>query len=75
MGIFKKSYVQRIKDISERLDEVSLSEDDLILKFSSKVKEIEEFDIEFLRLIKKLAREGHLSENLKEFYSTNLLSY
>ena len=73
MGLFKKSYVQRIKDISERLEQVSLIEDELILKFSSKVKEIEEFDIEFVRLIKKLSKEGHLSEKFKRILLNQLI--
>ena len=67
MGLFKKSYVERIKEISERLNEVSLSEDDLILNFRSKVKVIEEYDIEFIKLLKRLSREGYLSEKNEKF--------
>lgn len=73
MGLFKKSYVERIKDISERLHEVSLSEDDLIVNFRYKVKEIEEYDIEFIRLLKRLAKEGHLSERMKRILLNQLI--
>ena len=73
MGLFKKSYIKKIKDISERLEEVSLSEDDLILNFRSKVKEIEGYDIEFIRLLQRLSREGHLSEKMKRALLNQLL--
>ena len=74
MGLFKKSYVERIKDISKQLHEVDLTEDDLILNFRSKVKEIEEYDIEFIRLLQRLSREGHLSEKMKRALLNQLLS-
>lgn len=73
MGLFKKSYVERIKDISERLEGISLNEDDLILNFSSKISKIEEYDIEFIRLIQRLSREGHLSEKMKRVLLNQLV--
>ena len=73
MGLFKKSYVEKIKGISERIEQVSLSEDDLILKFTSKVKEIEELDIECIKLLKRIAKEGHISEKQKRALLSQLV--
>ena len=73
MGLFKRSYVEKLRDLENRLHEVSLTEDNLILKFREKVTEIEEYDIECIRLIKKLAREGHLSEKFKRALLNQLI--
>lgn len=73
MGLFQRNYVEKIKDLVDRIEEVSLTEDDLILKFREKVTEIEEYDIECIRLIKRLASEGHLSEKLKRALINQLL--
>lgn len=73
MGLFKKSYVEKLKDLAGRLDEASLSEDVLILKFRQKVTEIEEDDIEAIRLIKRMASDGHISEQMKRALLSQLL--
>ena len=65
MGLFKKNYVDRIKKLCERLDKAVIRDDDVLIKFNSKVKEIEEIDVEFIGLLNQIVRDGHISEVLK----------
>ena len=60
-------------ELSERLHELSLSDDDLILKFDAKVMAIEAIDLIFIKLIKALSREGHLSEKQKRILLNQLI--
>jgi hypothetical protein len=50
MGLFRKSYADKIRAMFDRIDGIKISDDDLLLKFDSKAKELKDYDLECIRL-------------------------
>jgi|TARA_B100001971_G_C18237312_1_gene568223 hypothetical protein len=64
MALFTRSFIERINDIEQGIEDINLNKD-LQFKFQSKVKQIEDYDIECIRVLKRLSRAGHIPEKHK----------
>ncbi len=73
MGLFKKTFAEKIQRILDKVNAIDLSEDVVIIDFSSKVRRIEEYDIECIRLLKDLIKAGHVSEKHKRAVLNQLI--
>lgn len=72
MGIFKTNFVERLHNVANGLSRINTN-DRPGATFNTDIKELEQYDLQCIRLMQRLSGEGHLPEKFRKLLVTQFL--